>query len=147
MAGESRAEAVWRGSLAEGAGSVRLASGAAPELNVSWKARVERDGTNMTSPEELIAAAHAACFSMALSNALTQQGHPPRELDVTATATFAKSDSGFGISRIRLQVVGDVPGIDAAAFQQAAQGAKEGCPVSKALKGNVPIELEAKLKG
>lgn len=147
MAGESRAEAVWRGSLTEGAGRVRLASGAAPELNVSWNARVERSGASMTSPEELIAAAHAACFSMALSNGLAGKGHPPRELDVTATATFAKGDGGFAISRIRLDVVGDVPGIDDAAFQQAAQGAKEGCPVSKALKGNVPIELEARLKG
>src|SRR5687768_5585380 len=131
---ESKAQAVWRGNLTEGKGSVRLSSGAAPELPVSWAARTNRAGTTNTSPEELIAAAHAACFSMALSNELNKKGKPPAQLDVTATCTF-EVDQGAAIKSMVLDVTGKVPGLDQAAFQEAANGAKEGCPVSKALKG------------
>ena len=143
---ESTAQAVWSGNLTEGKGRVRLASGAAPEMAVSWAARTQRDtSTNTTSPEELIAAAHAACFCMALSNGLNQKGHAPRQLDVSARCTF-EVDQGASIKSVQLTVVGDVPGLDEAGFRQAAEAARDGCPVSKALKGNVDIQVEAKLK-
>ena len=146
MKAESKAKAVWSGNLAEGQGRVRLESNAAPEMAVSWSARTSRSGdTTTTSPEELIAAAHAACFCMALSNGLNQKGHPPRELQVSATCTF-EVDQGASITSMKLVVVGDVPGMDAAAFSEAAAGARDGCPVSKALKGNVDISVEASLK-
>lgn len=141
----SQANATWSGNLTEGKGTVRMKSGAAPELPVSWGARTNREGTTTTSPEELIAAAHAACFCMALSNGLNQKGSPPKQLDVTATCTF-EVDQGASIKSMKLVVVGDVPGMDEAAFTEAANGAKEGCPVSKALKGNVEVQLEASLK-
>ncbi|MEX2281661.1 MAG: OsmC family peroxiredoxin [Gemmatimonadota bacterium] len=144
---ESKAEAFWTGNLAEGSGTVRMKSGAAPEMAVSWAARTVRStGITTTSPEELIAAAHAACFCMALSNGLNQKGHPPRQLDVSATCTF-EVDQGASIKSMQLQVTGDVPGMDQAAFAEAANAAKDGCPVSKALKGNVDVQVEAKLKG
>lgn len=141
---ESTADATWSGSLTEGQGKVRLKSGAAPELPVSWSARTNRAGVTTTSPEELIAAAHAACFSMALSNGLNQAGHPPQQLDVKATCTF-EVDNGAAIKSMKLEVVGKVAGMEEAAFKEAANGAKEGCPVSKALKGNIEIQLEARL--
>ena len=141
----STAQAVWSGSLTEGKGSVRLESGAAPEMAVSWGARTEREGSTSTSPEELIAAAHAACFCMALSNGLNQKGNPPQQLDVTARCTFEVGD-GARIKSMQLTVVGTVPGMSAADFQAAASAAGEGCPVSKALKGNVDIKVDAKLK-
>ncbi|HSL69518.1 MAG TPA: OsmC family peroxiredoxin [Longimicrobiales bacterium] len=139
---ESMATAVWNGSLMEGKGRVRVASGAFGELPMTWAARTERGGAS-SSPEELIAAAHATCFSMALSHGLSQKGHPPRQLDVTARCTFVP---GPGITTMRLSVVGDVPGLDEAGFAEAANAAKDGCPVSKALKGNVDVQVEAKLK-
>jgi osmotically inducible protein OsmC len=142
---ESKAQAKWSGNLTEGKGSVRLGSGAAPELPVSWAARTNRAGNTNTSPEELIAAAHAACFCMALSNGLNQKGKPPKHLDVSATCTF-EVDQGAAIKSMVLDVTGDVPGLDQAGFLEAANGAKEGCPVSKALKGNVDIQLNARLK-
>jgi osmotically inducible protein OsmC len=141
---ESKAQAVWQGNLAEGKGTVRMSSGAAPEMPVSWGARTNRAGTTNTSPEELIAAAHAACFCMALSNGLNQKGHPPKQLNVTATCTF-EVDQGASIKSMALDVTGDVPGIDQAGFEEAVRGAKEGCPVSKALKGNVDITASARL--
>src|SRR5688500_8965239 len=103
------AEATWSGDLASGKGTVRLRSGAAPELPVTWAARTGDNGK--TSPEELIAGAHAACFSMALSHELAQKGHAPRQLDVTATCTFEKVEAGFRITRMKLSLVGDVPGM------------------------------------
>jgi lipoyl-dependent peroxiredoxin len=143
---ESKADATWKGSLTEGSGHVRMKSGAAPEMPVSWKARTERPGgATTTSPEELIAAAHAACFCMALSNGLNKAGHPPTQLNVSATCTF-EVDQGAAIKSMKLQVTGNVPGIDQAAFAEAANGAKDGCPVSKALKGNVDIQVEARLE-
>ena len=142
----SQANATWSGNLAEGKGSVSSKSGVLSGSAVSWNARTNREGMSNTSPEELIAAAHAACFCMALSNGLNQKGHPPAQLDVTATCTF-EVDQGASIKSMHLLVVGDVPGMDAAAFKEAANGAKDGCPVSKALKGNVEVSVDAKLKG
>jgi osmotically inducible protein OsmC len=108
---------------------------------VSWSARIgEADG--QTTPEELLAAAHASCFSMALSHGLAQAGTPPQSLNVDATVTFVP---GTGISRIALRVVGEVPGIDEGAFVEAAEAAKDGCPVSKALASVPEISLEAAL--
>jgi len=141
----SKAQATWQGNLAEGKGRVRMSSNAAPEMPVSWEARTNREGVSTTSPEELIAAAHAACFCMALSNGLNQKGTPPRQLDVTATCTF-EVDQGASIKEMHLEVVGDVPGMDEAAFKEAASAAGEGCPVSKALKGNVNVRVTARAK-
>lgn len=147
MAAERRAEVTWNGSLFEGGGSVSLvSSGVMTDQGVTWAARTERsDGK--TSPEELIAGAHAACFSMALSNMLAQAGSPPEQLDVGATCTFDKTDAGMRITTMRLEVRGRVPGIDAATFEEKANAAKDGCPVSNALAGNVDISVDAKLEG
>jgi osmotically inducible protein OsmC len=142
MATDRRAEVTWKGSLMEGSGTIRsTTSGAIGEQEVSWPNRAE-DNPDKTSPEELIAAAHAACFSMALSNGLSQAGTPPDELNTSATVTF---QPGAGITKIALTVEGRVPGIDAAAFEEAARTAKENCPVSKALAGVPEISLDAKL--
>ena len=123
-------------------GTVRVASGAIGEQPLTWRARAESRESG-TSPEELIAAAHAGCFAMALSFGLAQAGHAPERLDTSARVGFQPGD---GITGIQLAVRGRVPGIDAEAFRQAAQAAKEGCPVSKALAA-VPISLEASLEG
>jgi len=143
MATERRAEVRWQGSLLEGSGTIHSAtSGAFSGLGVTWKARSEDEHGGLTSPEELIAAAHAACFSMALSHGLAGAGTPPEELKTSATVTF---QPGEGITKIALTVVGRVPGIDAAGFEEAAQGAKANCPVSKALAGVPEITLDASL--
>jgi len=131
MAVQKRAEAVWKGRLVDGSGTVTTASGALRDLAVSWPKRAEL-GEEATSPEELIAAAHAACYSMALSHGLTEAGTPPEELQVSATVGF---QPGAGLTGIHLDVRGRVPGVDAAGFAAAAAGAAEGCPVSKALAG------------
>ncbi len=142
---ESRASATWSGSLVEGSGSVSLAGGGATDLAVSWRARTEDQG-DQTNPEELIAAAHAACYSMALSHGLAGAGHPPAKLDTAAVVTFGPKDGGgFEIKSVALTVRGQVPGLDAAGFQEAAEAAKDGCPVSQALAGNVAITLDAAL--
>jgi lipoyl-dependent peroxiredoxin len=142
VATDRRAEVVWQGSLMDGRGTVvSTTSGAIGEQPVSWASRSEEPG-GKTSPEELIAAAHAACFSMALSHALAQQEHPPEELRTSATVTF---QPGEGITRIRLEVEARVPGIGEDAFHAAAEGARTGCPVSKALAGVPEITLDARL--
>jgi osmotically inducible protein OsmC len=144
MATDRRAEVTWKGSLLEGSGTIRsITSGAIGELPVSWAARSQDETGGKTSPEELIAAAHAACFSMALSNGLAQAGSPPEELRTSATVTF---QPGEGITRIALTVDGRVPGMDADAFAEAAQVAKENCPVSKALAAVPEITLDASLE-
>jgi osmotically inducible protein OsmC len=130
----------WQGSIMEGKGGVKAGSGAFT-LPVSFPQRIG-ESNGATSPEELIAAAHAACFSMALSAGLAKEGHPPDELKVSATVTF---QPGEGITKIALAVDGTVPGIDADAFRAAAEGAKENCPVSKALASVPEITLEARL--
>src|SRR2546425_5546558 len=143
MATDRRADVTWHGDLMSGSGRIdSVTSGAFGGLDVSWHARSEDAGTD-TSPEELIAAAHAGCFSMALSNGLGQAGHAPEELKTSATVTF---QPGAGITKIALEVAGKVPGLDADAFQQAAELAKENCPVSKALAGVPEITLNARLE-
>jgi lipoyl-dependent peroxiredoxin len=143
MATDRRAEVRWQGSLMEGSGTiVSTTTGAIGEQAVSWAARSEDETGGKTSPEELIAAAHAACFSMALSHALASDGHPPDELRTSATVTF---QPGEGITRIALTVEGSVQGLDTDAFAAVAQAAKENCPVSKALAGVPEITLEARL--
>jgi lipoyl-dependent peroxiredoxin len=129
----------------EGSGTiVSTTTGAIGEQAVSWPARSTDDAGGVTSPEELIAAAHAACFSMALSHTLAQNGHAPEELRTSATVTF---QPGEGITRIALAVEGSVSGIDGVEFQEAAEAAKENCPVSKALAGVPEISLEVQLVG
>ena len=142
MAATRTASAHWEGSLMEGAGEVTLQSSGIGTYAVTWAARTE-ESNGKTSPEELIAAAHSTCFSMALSHALAQAGTPPTSLDTTANVTF---QPGTGITGIALSVVGNVPGMTAEQFEEAAQGAKEGCPVSQALKA-VPITLETSFTG
>ena len=142
MAAISRADAVWTGDLIHGSGRVTPASGAFEELPVSWASRTESQ-KGKTSPEELIAAAHASCFSMAFSNGLSKAGHKVEELNTTAEVEFVP---GPGITSVTLPVRGRVSGIDEAEFQKLAGEAKEGCPVSKALHGNVELKLEARLE-
>ncbi len=141
---DSRAHAVWQGNLAEGTGEVTLGTGLGGPLPVSWPSRTEQPA-GKTSPEELIAAAHAACYSMALSAGLARAGFTAAKLETDATASFEKVEPGWRLTRMALRVVGDVPGIDQAAFIDAATAAKDGCPVSNALKGNVEITVEASL--
>jgi osmotically inducible protein OsmC len=143
VATERRAEVRWQGSLLEGSGTiVSTTTGAIGEQAVSWAARSTDEAAGVTSPEELIAAAHAACFAMALSNGLAKGGHPPDELRTSATVTF---QPGEGITRVALAVEGRVPGLDEDGFRAAAQTARENCPVSKALAGVPEIGLEARL--
>ena len=141
---KSTATSHWEGDLFEGSGTTTLATGVADPLPVSWPSRTEA-AAGKTSPEELIAAAHAACYNMALSNTLAQDGNAPKTLDTTADATFEKVDAGWRLTKMELSVTGDVPGIDADAFAEAAAAAKDGCPVSNALKGNVEISVTASL--
>jgi lipoyl-dependent peroxiredoxin len=143
MATDRKAEVTWQGDLMSGSGSVdSVTSGTFGGLDVSWPARTE-EPNGKTSPEELIAAAHAACFSMAFSNVLAQAGHAPEQLNTSATVTF---QPGEGITKSALEVVGRVPGMDASAFQQAAEQAKVNCPVSKALAGVPEISVTARLE-
>lgn len=136
------AKVSWKGDLENGSGSIgEVGSGSIGPLDVSWPARTG-DEKGMTSPEELIAAAHAACFSMALSHVLNQGGTPPDQLDVKADVTFVP---GTGITSSALAVSGVVPGITQEAFAEAAEDAKDNCPVSSALKGNVEMTVQAKL--
>ena len=142
---ERTATTVWEGDLAHGNGNLSLTSGATGDLPVTWASRTERSA-GKTSPEELIAAAHASCFSMALSHALSQAGNPPERLSVAASVSIEPSEGGFAVTKSRLKVRGSVPGVDADAFQEAARGAAEGCPISGALSGNVDISVEAELE-
>lgn len=138
------ATAVWHGNLFKGNGTVNSGTGAFSNLKVDWKARTESPEHN-TSPEELIAAAHASCFAMAFSNALDQAGHAPEELDVSAVVEFQVTDSGPKVASSHLTVRGKVPGLSADEFKKLAQAGEQGCPVSNALRGNVPITLDASL--
>ncbi|MDX6636644.1 MAG: lipoyl-dependent peroxiredoxin [Solirubrobacterales bacterium] len=141
MGTESSATTVWEGSLTKGRGTTNAASGALPAAEVTWAARVERtEGT--TSPEELLAAAHASCYCMALSNGLTEAGNEPQRLEATATVTFV---AGEGVRSSHLVVAGTVPGLDQAGFEAAAAEAAENCPISAALSGNVEITVDATL--
>jgi lipoyl-dependent peroxiredoxin len=144
MATISKATATWTGDLAKGSGAVSTESGVVKDAPISWARRAE-DRSAGTSPEELIAAAHASCFNMAFSARLGKNGTPPAKLSTTASITFEKGEAGFRIVSSALAVTGDVPGLDAAAFQRIAEDAKEGCPVSGALKGNVALSVTATL--
>ncbi|WP_327067098.1 OsmC family protein [Kitasatospora sp. NBC_01302] len=140
MATVRTARTAWQGNLLDGSGEVTFASSGIGQFPVSWPARSE-EPNGRTSPEELIAGAHSACFSMALSHGLAGAGTPPTKLDVQAEVTF---QPGTGITGIHLTVVGEVPGLDEAGFVKAAEDAKANCPVSKALAGTT-ITLSAKL--
>lgn len=143
MTASKTAQATWQGDLTSGRGTIEAVGSAAfGPLPVSWASRTDEGESELTSPEELIAAAHAACFSMALSNGLAKAGNPPERLSVSATVTFVP---GTGITASALDVVGSVPGLDAAGFEAAADTAKDGCPVSGALKGNVELSVTARL--
>ncbi|HUG14965.1 MAG TPA: OsmC family peroxiredoxin [Thermomicrobiales bacterium] len=146
MAGATKtANVTWKGDLASGSGTITsVGSGAFSNLGVTWKNRTESE--DLTSPEELIAAANAACFAMALSHGLAQAGHAPEKLEITAKCTFSL-DGGPKISNMDLHVRGTVPGMDRAAFEAAAEGAGNNCPVSTAFKGNVAYTVKAELVG
>jgi lipoyl-dependent peroxiredoxin len=142
MATERNAEMVWQGDLMNGSGTIgAVTSGAFGPLDVSWPSRAE-EANGKTSPEELIAAAWAACFAMALSNGLAKAGNPPEKLETSATVTF---QPGEGITKGALTVRGSVPGMDDDAFRAAADDAKKNCPVSQALAGIPDVTLEASL--
>ena len=142
MAADRTASVTWSGSLLEGAGRIEsVGSGAFGPLDVTWASRAE-GSDELTSPEELIAAAHAACFSMALSHGLAQAGTPPERLETSATVTFVP---GTGITKSALTVRGTVPGVDEDAFRTAAEAARDGCPVSNALAGVPEITVDAAL--
>jgi lipoyl-dependent peroxiredoxin len=141
---ERSATTVWEGNLPKGKGTLNGASGALSELGVSWASRTERSN-GQTSPEELIAAAHSSCFSMALSNELSDGGHDPEQLEVTAKVTLDEKDGAPTVTTSELTVTGTVPGIDQAAFEAAAQEAGKNCPISRALAG-VDISVSATLQ-
>jgi len=141
---ERNAHATWEGDLRGGSGRFDTGSGAISGHEVTHASRFEDSG-GKTSPEELIAAAHATCFSMALAGGLAKAGHPPTRIETDAVATLDQAEGGFRITSMRLSVRGDVDGIDEAAFRAAAEEAKEGCPVSNALADSIEITLEATL--
>lgn len=146
MAAIRRAEATWSGPLSTGSGTVSaITSSAFTDLAVSWSARTEESG-GKTSPEELVAAAHSACFAMALSGALVRSGTPPDRLDVSAEVTFDKVEAGWRVVSSALTVRGKVPGISVDGFEAAAESTRTGCPISQALMGNVAITVEATLE-
>ena len=146
MAATRTATVTWNGDLATGAGTVTAGSSELfTDLPVSWSARTEGP-QGQTSPEELLAAAHASCFSMALSGALGRAGTPPDHLHVSATVTFDKVGEGWAVTSSQLDVLGVVPGSDDDAFDAAAQATKDGCPISKALAGNVELSVSAALE-
>ena len=136
---------MWEHDLLKGSGRVRFKSGAVPELPVTWASRSEASN-GKTSPEELLAAAHAACYSMALSAALGRNGTPPDRLTVQAVASFDKVGDGWAVTAMELTVTANVPNIAKDKFDELARGAKEGCPISKAIKGNVDVRLTAQLQ-
>jgi osmotically inducible protein OsmC len=143
---ERRAEASWAGTLTEGSGSFSLGSGVLRNAAITWRARTE-DGQPSTSPEELIAAAHASCYAMALAHTLSQNGHTPERLDVSARVTASLGDDGLRVVRSALTVRGRVPGLDQAAFEEQARQGEQACPVSNALRGSLDISLDATLEG
>ena len=145
MAQVRRAEATWEGDLSSGHGHVSaVTTGSFRDLEVTWKARTEEAG-GRTSPEELLAAAHAACFSMAFSNTLAKAGTPPELLEVSAEITFDKVGDAWSVVSSALRVRGTVPGADEAGFRAAAETAKENCPISRALSDDVRLSVEAEL--
>ena len=147
MSAIRRAEATWSGALTTGSGNVSaISSGSFTSLPVSWAARTE-SSDGKTSPEELVAAAHASCFAMALSGALGRAGTPPDRLDVSAEVTFDKLEAGWRVVSSALTVRGVVPGMSREDFVAAAESTRDGCPISVALAGNVALSVEATLEG
>jgi len=141
---ERKAEVVWRGDLQTGSGRLRVGSGAFPDLDVTFSARTEAsDGK--TSPEELIAAAHATCYSMAFSNVLKQEGAPPERLEVSAVCSLDRVEGALKITTMLLDVRGLVPGMEPERFAQLALTAEQRCPVSNALRNNVQVSVQAQL--
>lgn len=142
---ERTSRVVWEGDLIRGSGNIEFTTGALPATPVTWASRTEQpDGK--TSPEELLAAAHASCFSMALSAALARSKHPPRKLNVEARCSLNKLDEGFRVTDMYLKVQGEVEGIKEEDFIKIAESAEKSCPISNAIKNNVAIHLEARLK-
>jgi osmotically inducible protein OsmC len=145
MAEVRRAEATWTGDLVSGSGIVSAAtSGKFQDLGVTWADRTQ-ESSGKTSPEELLAASHAACFSMAFSARLAKNGTPPNRLDVTADVTFAQVDGGWKVASSALTVRGNVPGISPEDYQRIAEDARDNCPISVALKGNLELTVDATL--
>jgi lipoyl-dependent peroxiredoxin len=140
-----KATTVWENDLLNGSGKVNVASSALPEFPVSWKARTEGLGP-VTSPEELLAAAHASCFAMALSATLARKGLPPQRLTVSSEVSFDKIGDGWKVTKSALNVTGKVPGLDGSKFEEIAKEAEKGCPISNALRNNVDITVNAKVE-
>jgi len=146
MAEIRRADAVWQGDLVSGSGTITASSSNAfSALPITWASRSEAP-QGRTSPEELVAAAHASCFSMAFSASLARAGHAPERLEVSAAVTFDRVEGGFAVVSSALTVRGKVPGIDAATFKNEAEAAKDTCPISRALQNNVKLSVEATLE-
>jgi lipoyl-dependent peroxiredoxin len=144
MAVERTANAEWQGDLTGGSGTVSTESGVVRDATIKWSSRAEAADEN-TSPEELIAAAHASCVSMALAHGLAEAGTPAKRLESQATATFDQVGDGFQMTTMRLQIRGEVDGLDEDRFREAAEQAKDNCPVSQALSENVEVTLDASL--
>ena len=140
----SRANATWSGNLIEGRGQVSATSDAFTDLPITWSARTE-DHAGLTSPEELLAAAHAACFSMAFSSNLTKAGTPPSRIDVSAEVTFEKLEGGWTVVAIALTVTGSVANFSVEDFTRIAEAAKAGCPISRALSTDIAVSVVATL--
>jgi osmotically inducible protein OsmC len=144
MAVERTANAEWQGDLTGGSGTVSTESGVVRDATIKWSSRAEAADEN-TSPEELIAAAHASCVSMALAHGLAEAGTPARRLESQATATFDQVGDGFRMTTMRLQIRGQVDGLDEDGFREAAEQAKDNCPVSQALSEEVEVTVDASL--
>lgn len=144
MAVERTANAEWQGDLISGSGTVSTESGAVRDATIKWSSRAEAADEN-TSPEELIAAAHAACVSMALAHGLAQAGTPPQRIESQATSTFDQVGDGFRMTKMHLRIRGTVDGLDEDGFRKAAEDAKDNCPVSQALSDDVAVTVEAAL--
>lgn len=145
MAQVRSASAHWEGDLFGGNGTTTSATGTFGPLQLTWKARAEADDTGLTSPEELLASAWASCFAMASSNELAKAGFPVASNDVNVSITADKTDAGWTVVSAVLQLRASVPNVDDATFRKAVEGAKDGCPISRALKGNVAVTLDAAL--
>lgn len=144
MVAKRSASVVWEKDLLHGSGRVKVASGALQEFPVSWSARTEESG-GKTSPEELLAAAQASCFAMAMSAGLSRNGTPPERLNVSAECTFDKVGEGWKVMTMEIKVEGKVPNIDRSKFEEIAANTASGCPISGAIKGNVKISHTATL--
>ncbi|MCO6430595.1 MAG: OsmC family protein [Deltaproteobacteria bacterium] len=136
---ESKAKAIWKGSLKEGSGTISTSSNALKNVEYAFKTRFE--GASGTNPEELIAASHAACFSMALSAELGKSGITPQSVETSAAVVLEKQGEGFGVTQSNLTATVNAPGADRGAIEKAAAGAKEGCPISKLLNARISLEL------